>query len=103
METAKTIHELDHETVMLMLRSYGKRIGLLAKRGEPLSATVQTLYQYMVEHPRDERGIRGFRSALHDWMRQHLETTSRLYLAQTYGYLVEGEDPNGAPRIVTVQ
>lgn len=100
--TEGAIDKLNHETLMKVVRDYSKKIGLLASRGDPLSATVKVLYEYLYEHPTDPKADAGFRSAFKDWMIQHLEISSRVELARKYGYLVEGEDPN-AKRILTIQ
>jgi hypothetical protein len=103
METSKTIHELDHLTVMQMLRSYSKKIALLAQRGEPLSVKLKRAYEDFYDHQGDSALQANFRDLLRDWMRQHLETTSRLELARKFGYLVDGEGPSEGPKIVTLQ
>lgn len=100
---AKTIYELDHETFMRMVRTYSKHIGLLASRGDPLSATVKTLYEHLFDHQTDPKAHHAFRSAFRDWMMQHLEISSRVHLASKFGYLVEGEDPSGPPKTLTLQ
>lgn len=102
-DDAKSIFELDHETIMRMLRAYGQKIGLLSRRGDPLSMKLKAMYQYVFDHPTDERGDREMRALLNDWMKMHLEVTSRLELARKYGYLVAGEDPSGGQKIVTLQ
>jgi hypothetical protein len=75
----------------------------LAQRGEPLSVVVKTLYQEMYDHPMDMKVRAAFRDAFRDWMRQHLEITSRVELARKYGYLVEGEDPSGERAKIDIQ
>lgn len=102
MSESKTIHELDHLTVMSMLKSYSKKIGLLALRGEPLSLKLRHAYQDFYDHQGDEKLMATFRDLLRDWMRQHLETTSRLELAKKYGYLVD-EGSNAAQKILMLQ
>jgi hypothetical protein len=99
-----TIHDLDQATVQKMFRDYAKKIGFLASRGEPLSAALKALYQHLYDHPNDPRAIRGFREAFRDWLKQHLEVSSRTYLATKYGYLVEGESPTSeGPKIERMQ
>lgn len=102
--TEGPIYQLERGVLMQIVRRYSKEIGLLAKRGEPLSATVKTLYEHLYDHQNDANAERAFRSAFRDWMKQHLEITSRVELAQKYGYLEEDAAAiNEAPRIVTVQ
>lgn len=95
--------ELDHQTFMQIVRTYAQKVALLAKRGDPLSATVKGLWENLFEHPMDQRVKKAFRAAFVDWMKQNLEITARTHLANKYGYLVEGEDPSGPPKIVTLQ
>jgi hypothetical protein len=103
-KTEGPIFELAKPVLMQIFRGYAKKIGLLAKRGEPLSATVKTLYEHLYDHQNDPRADTAFRSAFRDWMKQHLEITSRVELAQKYGYLVEDTvELSSAPKIVTVQ
>lgn len=102
-EEPKTIHDLDHQTVMHMMRIYGTNIALLAKRGDPLSVTVKLLYENFYDHRNDPRAMRAFRDAFRDWLRQHLEITSRVELARKFGYLVEGEAPSEQQRTIAVQ
>lgn len=102
--TEKTsILDLDHETFMQIVRSYAQKIGLLAQRGDPLSATVKGLWEFLYDHKEDPKAQKAFRAAFADWMKQHLEITSRVHLAQKYGYLVEGEDPSGPTPTLTLQ
>jgi hypothetical protein len=103
MEDSKTIHELDHVTVMTMLRSYSKEIALLAQRGEPLSVKLKRAYEDFYDHQGDPKLMAQFRDLLRDWMRQHLEVSARLELARKFGYLVDESGRNSGPRIVTLQ
>lgn len=102
-ETKSTIHDLDHETMAKIVRSYSKKIALLAQRGEPLSTRLKKSYEYMYDHQEDPKANFEFREIFKDWMKQHLETTSRLEMARKFGYLVDGEDPSGEQTIVTLQ
>lgn len=98
------IFELERGVLMQIFRGYAKQVALLAQRGEPLSATVKTLYEHLYDHQKDPRAEMAFRGAFRDWMKQHLEITSRVELAQKFGYMVEDvEQVSSAPRIVTVQ
>lgn len=99
----QSIMDLDYETFMRMVRAYAPKVALLAKRGDPLSATVKLLWEHLYDHRTDPKAEPAFRSAFRDWMKQHLEITSRVELARKFGYLVEGEDPSGPTKIVTLQ
>lgn len=99
----KSIADLEYAEFMKIVRSYSQKVALLAQRGDPLSATVKGLWEYLYDHRSDPKAEKAFRAAFVDWMRQHLEITSRVELARKYGYLVEGEDPSGPPPILTLQ
>lgn len=99
----QSMMDLDHETFMKIVRSYAPKLALLAKRGDVLSATVKGLWEYLFDHQADAKAHRAFRAAFVDWMKQHLEISSRVELARKYGYLVEGEDPKGPTPILTLQ
>lgn len=103
MSEKKTIREMPVEDVMQMLRNYSVKIGLLAQRGEPLSKKVKEAYEHLYDHQSNSTASNNFRDAFQDWMKQHLEVSARLELARKYGYLVDGEDPSGATKIVTLQ
>lgn len=103
-KTEGPIFQLEKRVLMQIFRGYAKQIALLAKRGEPLSATVKTLYEYLYDHQKDPKAEIAFRSAFRDWMKQHLEITARVHLAQTYGYLEEDTTAvSSEPKTVTVQ
>lgn len=100
---SQTIFDLDYETFMRIVRTYAQKVALLAQRGEPLSATVKLLWEYLYDHRSDPKAEKAFRAAFRDWMKQHLEISSRVDLANRFGYLVEGEDPSGPTKTVTLQ
>lgn len=99
---SRTIHDLDDATVAKMFRDYAPKIGFLAKRGEPLSAALKELYQHFYDHQTDPRAKRGFREAFRDWLKQHLEVTSRMHLVQKYGYLVDDQDNEKPTTVISV-
>lgn len=103
MTEATTIFTLDHETIRRMVRAYGIKIGLLAKRGDLLSKKMVAVWTYLHDHPTDTRADLEMRAVFSDWMKQHLEDTSRKELGRKYGYLVEGEDQNVGSKILTLQ
>lgn len=103
MTDATTIFTLDHETIRRMVRAYAPKIGLLAKRGDLLSKKMVAVWTYLHDHPTDARADLEMRAVFSDWMKQHLEETSRKELGRKHGYLVEGEDPNAERKIVTLQ
>lgn len=102
-DEAKTVFTLDHETIRKMVRAYGPKIGLLAKRGDLLSKKMVAVWSYLHDHPTDSRADLEMRAVFSDWMKQHLEVTARKELGRKHGYLVEGEDPSGATKILTLQ
>lgn len=100
---SQSIMSLEYKEFMKVVRTYAQNVALLAQRGDPLSATVKGLWEYLYDHRSDPKAEKAFRAAFVDWMRQHLEISSRVELARKFGYLVEGEDPKGPPPTVTLQ